>query len=188
MRCLASWLARTRSSALGLCLSIAITTLLAGCAAPKPSDYAAATPKLDLSRYFNGKLQAHGIVVDRAGKLLQRFTVDLEGRWQGQEGVLEEHFLYADGRREQRTWRLSAGPDGSYRGRAADVVGEALGQAAGNALNWQYTLRLPVGDQVYDVQFDDWMFLVDEQVMLNRAVISKFGLRVGEVLLSFRRL
>lgn len=177
-----------RFPAIALALALAWGLALGGCAAPQPSDYAAATPRLDLKQYFNGKLQAHGIVTDRAGKVLQRFTVDLEGRWQGDEGVLEEQFRYADGRREQRTWQLSAGPDGRYRGRAADVVGEALGQAAGNALNWQYTLRLPVGGEVYDVQFDDWMFLVDDQVMLNRAVISKFGLRVGEVLLSFRRL
>ncbi|MBI5257126.1 MAG: DUF3833 domain-containing protein [Burkholderiales bacterium] len=166
----------------------ALALALAGCAAPQPADYAAATPRLDLRQYLNGALVAHGIVTDRSGKVLQRFTVDLQGRWQGNEGVLEEKFAYADGRREQRIWRLTALPDGRYTGRADDVLGEAQGQAAGNALNWRYTLKLPVDGQVYEVQFDDWMFLVDEQVMLNRAVMSKFGIRVGEVLLSFRRL
>jgi len=37
------------------------------------------------------------------------------------------------------------------------------------------------------VQFDDWMFLVDERVMLNRATMSKFGITLGEVLLSFTK-
>ena len=62
-----------------------------------------------------------------------------------------------------------------------------MGAAAGNALNWQYTLRLPVDDKVFEVQFDDWMFLIDERTMLNRAVMSKFGIRLGEVTLSFTR-
>ena len=60
-------------------------------------------------------------------------------------------------------------------------------EAAGNAFRWAYTLRLPVDDSVYEVQFDDWMYLVDERVMLNKAVMSKFGIRLGEVTLSFTK-
>jgi hypothetical protein len=31
------------------------------------------------------------------------------------------------------------------------------------------------------------MFLVDDEVMLNRSVMRKFGFRLGEVTLSFRK-
>ena len=62
-----------------------------------------------------------------------------------------------------------------------------LGVAAGSALNWRCTLRLPVDGSVYEVQFDDWMYLVDERVMLNKAVMSKFGIRLGEVTLAFTK-
>ncbi len=161
---------------------------LSGCASPTPADYASQTPTLDLRQYFNGPLLAHGIVTDRSGKVLQRFTVRMTGTWRGDTGTLDERFTYADGRQETRVWTLQRGADGRYTGTAADVVGEAQGQAAGNALNWRYTLRIPVDGRTWEVQFDDWMFLVDDQVMLNRAVMSKFGIRVGEVLLSFQRL
>jgi hypothetical protein len=67
------------------------------------------------------------------------------------------------------------------------VVGEAQGTAAGNALNWRYVLDLKVGEQRYHVDFDDWMVLMDDEVMLNRAVMSKFGINLGEVTLSFRK-
>jgi hypothetical protein len=59
--------------------------------------------------------------------------------------------------------------------------------AAGNTLNWRYTLRLPVDGREIEVQFDDWMVLVDDQVMLNKAAMSKFGIHLGEVTLAFRR-
>ena len=36
-----------------------------------------------------------------------------------------------------------------------------------------------------EVQLDDWMYLMDERVLLNKAVMSKFGLRLGEVTLAF---
>ena len=162
--------------------------LLAGCAsAPVPADYAAEKPALDLKRYFDGELVAHGIFTDRAGKVARRFTVQMTGTWQGNQGTLDERFTYSDGKTERRVWRLTDLGGGRYTGRADDVVGEAQGQAAGNALNWAYTLRLPVDGKVYEVQFDDWMYLVDERVMLNKARMSKFGIFLGEVTLSFTR-
>lgn len=41
--------------------------------------------------------------------------------------------------------------------------------------------------KVYHVDFDDWMYLIDERVMLNRATMSKFGVRLGEITLSFTK-
>ena len=162
--------------------------LLAGCAsAPVPADYAAEKPALDLKRYFDGELVAHGIFTDRAGKVARRFTVQMTGTWQGNQGTLDERFTYSDGKTERRVWRLTDLGGGRYTGRADDVVGEAQGQAAGNALYWSYTLRLPVDGKVYEVQFDDWMYLVDERVMLNKARMSKFGIFLGEVTLSFTK-
>jgi hypothetical protein len=38
-----------------------------------------------------------------------------------------------------------------------------------------YVMALPVDGKVYNVDFDDWMFLMDDRVMLNRSVMSKFG-------------
>ena len=182
---------RLRRLAGACALAISLTApllLMAGCAGPVPADYASQTPQLDLKQYFNGKLLAHGIVTDRSGKVMQRFTVLITGTWVGDSGTLDEQFSYADGRREQRVWTLLRGADGRYTGRAADVLGQADGQASGNALNWRYTLLLPVDGRTWEINFDDWMFLVDDQVLLNRAVMSKFGIRLGEVLLSFRRL
>ena len=162
--------------------------LIAGCAsAPVPADYAAEKPVLDLRRYFDGELVAHGIFTDRAGKVARRFTVQMTGTWQGNQGTLDERFTYSDGTTERRVWRLTDLGNGRYSGRADDVVGQAQGQASGNALNWTYTLRLPVDGKVYEVQFDDWMYLVDERVMLNKARMSKFGVFLGEVTLSFTR-
>ena len=167
-------------------LGTAGALMLSGCAsAPQASDYAAEKPVLDLKTYFNGPLVAHGIFTDRAGKVARRFTVQMTGTWQGSEGVLDERFTYSDGKTERRVWRLKDLGNGRWSGRADDVVGEAVGQSAGNALNWAYTLRLPVDGSVYEVQFDDWMYLMDERVMLNKAVMSKFGIRLGEVTLSF---
>lgn len=160
---------------------------LAGCASPTVSDYAAEKPLLDLRRYFNGTLDAWGVFTDRSGKVVRRFTVVMDCRWQGDDGVLDEDFTYSDGTKQRRIWRLKRLADGRYTGRADDVVGEATGQERGNAFNWKYTMALPVDGRIVNVQFDDWMYLMDDKVMLNKAVMSKFGIQLGEVTLSFTK-
>ncbi len=160
---------------------------LAGCAGPQVSDYARESPKLELDRYFNGRVRAHGVVQKRGGEVTQRFSVVIDCRWEGDQGVLDEAFTYTDGSTQRRVWRLTKHAGGRYTGRADDVIGEAEGQVSGNAFHWKYTLRVPVGEREVDLQFDDWMFLVDDRVLLNRATMSKFGVRVGDVTVSFQK-
>ena len=175
-----------RSPRFALLALLATLTLMA-CTSPQVTHYSAERPVLELDEYFNGRVYAHGIFQQRGGKVVQRFTVVMDCHWEGNQGVLDEAFLYSDGTTQRRVWRLTKHEDGRYTGRADDVAGTAEGQTAGNAFRWKYTLLLPVGEREYRVNFDDWMFLVDDQVMLNRARMSKFGFTLGEVLLSFSK-
>lgn len=168
--------------------AVAGAVLLTGCASPSPADYAAERPTLSLRDYFNGRIEAHGMFQNRSGKVVKRFDVTMDCSWSGpnnENGVLDESFVYSDGTTQRRIWKLKALPDGRFTGTADDVVGTAQGEQRGNAFQWRYTLKQPVGDSVYEVQMDDWMYLMNGRVMLNRAAMSKFGIRVGEVTLAF---
>lgn len=167
-------------------LLIMLMLLLAGCSA-RIDDYRGRQPALDLRQFLDGRLTAWGQFQDRSGKVVKRFTVTMNGSWQGDEGRLDEAFVYDDGSRQTRTWHITALSDGRYVGRAADVVGEAQGESAGPALRWRYTLALPVEGKIYHVQMDDWMYLHDRNTMINRTVMSKFGVRLGEITLFFRK-
>lgn len=171
----------------GLLLATAGALSLSGCAAPRIGDYGAEKPTLNLPDYFNGVIDGYGIFTDRGGKVVKRFTVVIRASWSGDDGVLDEDFLYSDGSRQKRIWRIKRLADGRYSGRADDVVGEAQGEQRGNALHWNYTMALPVDGRIIEVQFDDWMYLVDDRVMLNKAEMRKFGIRLGEVTLSFTK-
>ena len=158
---------RRRFLRAGTSVAAASVLALAGCAAPNIQDYATEKPVLDLRSYFNGTLDGYGIFTDRGGKVVRRFTVVIRCSWDGDEGVLDEDFSYSDGKQEKRVWRIRRLADGRYSGRAGDIVGEARGVARGNTLNWSYTMALPVDGRVIEVQFDDWMYLMDDSVMLN---------------------
>jgi len=168
-----------------LLASAALSLGLAGCASVGVEQYRAEQPPLDLQRYLSGTLDAWGIFQGRSGEVKKRFHVVIDGQWQGDTGVLDEQFKWSDGTTSRRVWTLKKQADGSFRGTADDVVGEAIGHVSGNALRWRYVLALPVDGKVYHVNFDDWMFLIDDKVMMNRATMSKWGFNLGEVTLTF---
>ena len=165
----------------------AVCFALAGCSSPEPAQYAREQPGLDLQRYFNGTLDAHGMFQDRSGAVIKRFVVVMRCTWNGDTGILDEDFVYADGTRQKRIWTLKKTGEGTFTATAADVVGTARGTVAGNALNWKYVLALPVDGRIINVDMDDWMFLIDDKVMLNRTAMSKFGVNLGNVTLSFSK-
>ncbi|HEY5308389.1 MAG TPA: DUF3833 domain-containing protein [Casimicrobiaceae bacterium] len=159
---------------------------LAACATIDVAQYANEKPALDLAQYFTGTVDGWGMFQDRSGTVVKRFYVRIDCTWKGNEGTLDEHFEYTDGTTQNRVWKLTK--DGNrYTGTASDVVGTAQGTAAGNALHWNYVLALPVDGKTWNVDMDDWMYLIDDRTMLNRTTMSKFGFRVGEVTLSFRK-
>ena len=179
-----------KSSARSFLCALAVgAALLTGCAGPQIADYAAEKPLLDMRQYFNGTLDAYGVFTDRSGKVVKRFTVVMDCKWTGapgqEVGVLDEAFTYSDGTQDRRVWTLVRGADGQYTGTAGDVLGQANGEEKGNAFRWGYTLKLPVDGKIIEVQFDDWMYLMNDKVMLNKATMSKFGFKLGEVTLSF---
>ena len=136
--------------------------------------------------YFARRLDAYGVFVDRFGTIRRQFEVAVSGQRTDAGFVLDESFLYDDGETEHRRWDVTALGDGRYEGRCADVVGVASGLCTANMLSWRYTFRLAMYGRKVTVRFDDVMVLQDGDILVNRATISKAGLRLGEVLLSFR--
>ncbi len=161
--------------------------VLTSCGSVSVDDYATEKPVLDLTRFFDRPVQAWGIYQDRSGKVLKRFHVDITSRRDGDRLILDERFVYSDGSTQRRVWTLIPDGQNRWRGTADDVVGEATGELAGNALRWRYQLNLPVDGTTYVVTFDDWMYLMDEDTLINRSSMLKLGVELGQVTLFFRR-
>lgn len=159
---------------------------LFGCSATI-NDYQNTKPVFNLFSYFEGDIKAWGMLQDRSGKQTRRFTVDIKGTVNDSVLTLEEDFVFDDGEKQRRVWVISQNPDGTYTGRADDVVGDATGIALGNTLHWQYVLRIPVDGTTYDITFNDWMHLQDEKRLFNTAKMTKWGFTVGTVTLFFEK-
>lgn len=161
--------------------------MFGGCSSVGVQQYAQERPALDLVTFFSRPVQAWGMFQKRSGEVVKRFHVTVESRREGQRLILDEHFVYSDGTRQERIWTLEPDGPGRWRGRAGDVVGEARGEVAGNALRWRYQLDLPVDGRHWLMDMDDWMYQMDDDTLINRTRMSKWGFDVGQVTLFFRR-
>tara|TARA_E500000331_G_C17041327_1_gene619711 strand:- start:43 stop:651 length:609 start_codon:yes stop_codon:yes gene_type:complete len=169
-------------------IALALILTLVGCDTMNTERFSNGKPKFILEKYFDGETSAWGIVEDRFGNVKRQFIVDINGYWDGETLTLKEDFLFDDGEKSFREWKITKNLDGSYSGTADDVVGIAKGIASGNTLNWTYVLDLKLSDtSSVRVNFDDWMFLQPGGVLLNKAKMSKFGINLGQILISFSK-
>lgn len=175
-------------------LLIAAFAILAACTG-KPSfeDKTLSKQKLNLEEFFDGDFVAYGQFQDILGTVRRSFVVDLKGEWDGERLRLIENFVYEDGATEQRIWTLrKTGPD-SWEGTAPGVIGVATGEEQDNRFNWRYEIDLPVPaadgtNETVRVTFDDWMWLLSEDRLLNRAYVKRYGVDIGDVIISFEKL
>ena len=166
-------------------LLFGLLTLTACGSTMNTKDFEAGTPSLKLEEYFNGKTTAYGMFEDRFGTVRNQFVVDIDGSWDGETLILDEDFVYNDGSKENRRWVLKKTGPNTFEGTTENVIGVAKGVVAGNSFNWKYKFNLTVGDSVWKVAFDDWMFLQPNGVLLNKATVTRWGFKIGTVFLSF---
>lgn len=166
---------------------ISANFLLSCSSSPTLQAYKNSKPKLDLQDYFTGPIKAWGLVQDRSGNVTRRFDVSMNGSWQGNVGTLKEDFIYYDGEAQHRTWKITKLPNKQYIATASDILGSAEASVEGNAMRWVYEMDLPVRDTTYRIKFDDWMFLMNDGVLINRSYLKKFGFTVAELTLFMKK-
>jgi len=165
-----------------------VLLLLQACSIkPSIDDAKLSTREFDLVEFFKGETVAYGQFQDVLGNVSRRFKVNITGDWDGQRLRLVEDFEYADGNSEQRIWTLTEGPSGDWSGEAEGVQGRAFGEIEGDMFYWTYTIDLPNEDGEIRVLFDDYMWMLDDNRVLNIAYMSKYGLRLGQVTIMFEK-
>ena len=168
-------------------LGTLLMAVISSCSSGNIQQYATEKPKLLMEDYFNGKIKAHGLLMNRSGDVTKRFVVFMDMSWSGNTGTLKEDFEWSNGEKTKRVWTVKKLGSGKYEGSADDVIGVADGTSSGNAFHWAYKLRVPNDGTTYKISFDDRMYLVDEKVLINEATMYWYGIRVGKILISFNK-
>ena len=169
---------------LTLLLSLFLTNCVAGM---KPENFKDQKPRLIIEEFLKGNVKAYGILQNRGGKVTRQFSADLNGKWDGKELILDEKFNWSDGEVQTRQWKIIKKDQHYYEGTASDVVGIAKGYSYGPAFKFEYVLLVPVKGKEMKITFDDWIFKQDDKVAINRATMTKFGIKVAELTVLFQK-
>ena len=168
-----------------LLLPFILFLLLNSCSEMKPEDYKNTKPVIKIEEYFQGKVKAWGMLLSRSGQVKRQFTANMEGDFDGQNLILDETFIWNDGEKQERKWNIRKIGDNTYEGTASDVVGIAKGVSFGSTFKFEYQLLIPYKNKKIKVRFDDWIFKQDDKTAINKATLTKFGFKVGELIVFF---
>lgn len=144
-------------------------------------------PVFELTSFFEGHTRAWGIFEDRFGRVRQRIFIEMHGRWEGAQFILDERFTYGTGETELRTWTVRPGVDGRFEATCPECVGLATGSCEPDRVKMAYDFRLKLQSREIVVTFDDQLHRVDDRRAVNRARMSKWGVRLGELSLLLER-
>ena len=172
---------------ISLIISLFLITSCSKNSSMKPEDFKNKEPRLIIEEYLSGDVKAWGVLQNRSGKVTRQFSADLNGKWDGKQLILDEKFNWDDGEIQTRQWLIDKIDENNYIGTAGDVVGKAKGFSYGPAFKFEYVLLVPVKGREMKITFDDWIFMQDEKVAINRATMTKFGIKVAELTVLFQK-
>ena len=154
----------------------------------KPKDFINTEPLMTIEKYFEGPVEAWGLLQDRKGKVTRQFKADMFGSFDGDILTLKEDFYWTDGEKQNRVWKIKKIDTHTYEGNAPDVIGTAKGFQYGSAFKFEYDLMVPFKGKNIKISFDDWIFKQDDKIAINRATLTKFGFKVGELTVFFKKI
>ncbi len=171
-----------------LVLAGILASTLTACAGPPVLTPPVTAPAFTLEGFFTGKTVGKGAFSSAIAGVNRPMTVITTGRWNGRTLTLREDFIFADGEKDVKTWRFTRLSPGVYEGEREDVIGKAVVRQVGNTVQLTYSADVRSKDgSVTRLDFADTIAPIDRNSVINKAVVSKFGVPVGEVLLTFRR-
>jgi hypothetical protein len=162
-------------------VSLCLPLLAVGCAREPVTAFADRAPAFHVEDFYNGHSKGYGFFFSRAGNVVRQFTADEDGHWDGKVLALHEHYVFTDGKTQDRDWTFQKDPDGTWIGRTPEVVGVTRGTESGNAYRMHYTFDLSKSGSDHTLDFDDWQWLMTPKIMMNRAWGTKVGFELGEV-------
>jgi hypothetical protein len=175
---------------IALSLLVVLLTLRPGLrfSSQRPSDYADTGPSFDMRTHLNGPIMSEGMIHGPTGRVNSRFLARMHGEWDGANGTLTEHFTFVGGRKQTRQWTLKMGIAGRFTATAPDVIGTATGEVSGATICMRYRIRLEPDAGGHILTVTDWLYLMENGVILNRSEMRKFGVKVAELTATMRPL
>ncbi len=141
--------------------------------------------------FFDGLVDASGMVVDLRGRIIRSFTGRFDGTRSGDSISIREALVYNDGSREHRLWHITSCADGVWSARAEGLLGDPMiRRDAQNPAHsrWTYQMDIPVSGRALRFSLQDIMTLVAPDRMVALTPMKKFGFTLAHISSEYRKL
>lgn len=138
----------------------------------------------DITGYFDGRILGKGII-ERNDRVLSRFDMIVDAGFDGSELTLDETFLFDNGSDFRRVWRLRKTAPGVWTGGAENVEGTTTIRIIDGVVHMHYVAAFPYNDGMISLRFNQRLIPMQDNIVLNRSRLSKFGVPVGTVTVIF---
>lgn len=164
----------------------AVATALSGCAT-MPSAPSTATKPLTLVEAFRGRTRGVGVFRVPIAGVERKFTALLNGRATANTLTVVEDFIFEDGEKDRLTWRFARTSPTTWTGKREDTVGEAIVRELGSEIRLDYVADVRSRGKVTRLGFSDVIYRASDDLIINDAVVTSFGLPIGSVRFELRR-
>jgi hypothetical protein len=160
---------------------------LGGCAT-LPASPDLPTRPITLDQAFMGRKRGAGLFRVPLTGDERRFTALLNGHLSrdGQRLTIVEDFLYDDGQKNRLSWVFDRAGAGRWIGRREDTVGTATAIEQNGEVRLSYTADFASDTSVTRLGFEDVIYQRADGVIVNDAVVTRFGFPIGTVRFEIR--
>ena len=167
-------------------LTLLAAAPLSACATVPPAPTTPVYP-VTLVDAFQGVTRGEGVFRAPLAGIERRFTARLNGRLRGDRLTVVEDFLYDDGQEDRLTWVFDRTGPGTWTGAREDTVGPARVVEDGRLIRLDYEADFRSIEGVTRLGFSDVIYRAEPGLVINDAVVTRWGLPVGTVRFELRR-
>jgi hypothetical protein len=136
---------------------------------------------------FAQHLQGQGAIFYRNGTLKTRLSVEAFGRWDGRVLTLDEYLTYESGELHHRTFYITKIDDNNYIAECDEFEERSSITRHHSGFRWQYRLTEDSKEaHRITLSANDQLYLCADGSIIDHAILSKYGVRVGDVFMMIR--
>jgi hypothetical protein len=166
--------------------ALILAALLSGCSAPLPPEaFADTTPAFDPLTFWTGRTTSWGVIENRNGAPAAIVTTSTVATPDGPDALNMTQHVLTGGQDTTRTWHMRRLGNNHFQATANDMVGVAQGTASGRTFHWTWATH--PNNPATNLTMEQWMYLADNNTLMNRTIITKLGIRLAEVTEQFIR-
>ncbi len=121
--------------------------------------------KADIKSFYQGDIEAFSVKFDKNDKIIATKTIQINGSWDGDKGIIRQKFIDNNNNKDSRTWLVTLNEDKTFSAIGHDSVEPASGMQVGNVIQMKYKLKVPYNGVKTNIDYVSTMYLVNDNAM-----------------------